>query len=127
MATNIAFQDFDDQLSVECTQPATPASGDPVLFGDRAGVALTAERADGRTTVIFECVAELNVNGVDGSGNSAVKAGDVLYYVAGDTIKISKKATGVRYGVAMSRPSDTAGGNLLAAGASGTIRVYVGL
>jgi predicted RecA/RadA family phage recombinase len=127
MANNIIFEDFEDQLSVECTQPATPASGDPILFGDRAGVALTAERSDGRTTVLFECVAELNVNGVDGSGNSAVKAGDVLYYTAADTIKISKKATGVRYGVATSRPSDTAGANLIAGGANATIRVYVGL
>lgn len=127
MATNITFEDFDGHLSVECTQPATPASGDPVLFGDRAGVALTAERADGRTTVLFECVAEIPVKGVNGSGNTAVKAGDVLYYTAGDTPPVSEKATGVRYGVAASKPGDTAGANLIAAGSTGTIRVFVGL
>jgi predicted RecA/RadA family phage recombinase len=127
MATNIVFEDFDGQLSVECTQPAVPASGDPVLFGDRAGVALTAERADGRTTVNFEPVAEVSVKGVDGSGNSAVKAGDVIYYVVGDTPVLSKKATGLRWGVAMSRPTDVAGANLIAAGSTATIRVFVGL
>lgn len=127
MAKNIIFQDGGDRLSVECTQPATPASGDPVLFGDRAGVAETAERSDGRTTVVFECVAELTVNGVDGSGNSAVKAGDVVYYVAGDTIKLSKKNTGVRFGVVQSKPGDTAGANLIAGGSNAVVRVYVGL
>jgi len=128
MAKNITFEDFDGHLRVEVTQPATPASGDPVLFGDRAGVALTAEdTATGRTTVLFEAVAELSVKGVNGSGNSAVVAGDVIYYVVGDTPVLSKKATGVRYGVAMSQPSDTAGGNLIAAGGTGTIRVFVGL
>lgn len=127
MAKNVIFEGNDDHLSVEVTQPATPASGDPVLFGDRAGVALTAERADGRTTVIFECVAEIPVKGVNGSGNTAVKAGDVLYYTAGDTPPVSEKASGTRYGIAMSKPTDAAGGNLIAAGATGTIRVYVGL
>lgn len=127
MAKNIIFQDGGDRLSVECTQPATPASGDPVLFGDRAGIAEGAEDSNGRTTVCFECVAEVSVKGVDGSGNSAVKAGDVIYYVVGDTPVLSKKATGVRFGVVTSKPDDTAGANLIAAGATGTVRVYVGL
>lgn len=123
MAKNIIFEDA-DQLSVVCTDPATPASGDPVLVGDMPGVAQTAERSDGTTTVNFECVAELSVKGVDGSGNSAVAAGDVIYYVAADTPKLSKKATGVRYGVAIPKPGDPA--TLIAAAATGTIRVRVG-
>jgi predicted RecA/RadA family phage recombinase len=40
-----------NQLSLVCTQPATPASGDPVLVGQLPTVALTAEQADGTTTV----------------------------------------------------------------------------
>lgn len=126
MAKNLIFEDF-DELNVEVTQPASPVSGDPVLFGDRAGLALTTEDANGRTTVQFEGVAELSVKGVDGAGNSAVKAGDVLYYVAGDAPALSKKNTGVRYGVAASKPGDAAGANLIAAGATATIRVYFGL
>jgi predicted RecA/RadA family phage recombinase len=126
VAKNLIFEDF-DELNVQVTQPASPVSGDPVLFGDRAGLALTTMDGDGRTTVQFEGVAEVSVKGVDGSGNSAVKAGDVIYYVVGDTPVLSKKATGARWGVAMSRPTDAAGGTLVAAGATATIRVYFGL
>lgn len=125
MAKNIIFED-DDTLSVACTQPAVPVSGDPVLFGDTPGIALTNERADGRTTVDFECTAEVPVKGVNAGGNSAVADGDVVYYVAGDTPPLSKKVAGVRFGVAVSKPSDTAGGNLVAAGATTNIRVRVG-
>lgn len=125
MAKNIIFQD-DDRRSVECTQPATPVSGDPVLFGDIPGIAETDERSDGRTSVNFECTAAISVKGVDGAGNSAVKAGDVVYYVAGDSPPVSKKNTGVRFGVVESAPGDAAGGTLVAAGATGTIRVRVG-
>lgn len=126
MAKNIIFEGV-DQYSVACTQPAVPVSGDPVLFGDRAGVALTDERPSGRTTVLFEGAAELSVKGVNGGGNSAVADGDVIYYTAGDTPALSKKATGVRFGVAMSKPTDSAGGTLVAGGATGTIRVFFGL
>jgi predicted RecA/RadA family phage recombinase len=126
MAKNIIFAGTNRQ-SVTCTQPATPASGDPVLFGDVPGYAETAERADGRTTVAFgPAVAEIPVKGVNAGGNSAVADGDVLYYVAGDTPPVSKKVAGVRFGVAESKPTDTSGGTLVAAGATGTIRVRAG-
>lgn len=128
MAKNIIFEEG-DQLSVACTQPASPNSGDPVLFGDLPGVALTDKGKGGndtnRTSVAFEGVAELSVKGVNGSGNSAVAPGDVIYYVVGDTPVLSKKATGVRYGVAMGKPGD-AGGNVVASGATSTIRVRIG-
>lgn len=120
------------QLSVVCSQPATPASGDPVLYGQRPGVAVTAENAganadmtgnpQGYTSVQFEGVFELPVKGVDGGGNVAVAAGDILYYVAGDTPPISKKNTGVRFGYA----GDGATGNLVASGATNTIPVTIG-
>ncbi len=89
-----------DQMSVVCTQPATPASGDPVLFGQRPGVALTDERDDGTTTVKFNGSYEFSVKGIDGGGNSAVAEGDILYYTAADTPKLNKKTTGVRFGYA---------------------------
>lgn len=101
MAKNIRYTEG-DQLAVAVTNPTTPASGDPVRYGQRPGVALTDENATtGRTTVAFEGVATLPVKAVDGSGNSAVAEGDVLYYVDGDTPHLSKKATGVRFGYAM--------------------------
>lgn len=105
------------QLSVAVTDPATPASGDPVIVGQLPGVALTGKRSDGTTTVAFEGVFELSVRGVDGVGNSAVAVGDILYYVAADTPKLSKKNTGVRFGYALGS---------VGAGATATIPVKIG-
>lgn len=114
MAKNIVFEDFQSNLSVVCSDPATPASGDVVRYGDRVGIALTDERDDGTTTVKFTCVADVPVKGVNGSGNSAVADGDVLYYVDADTPKLSKKATGTRAGIAQAAVSS---------GGTATIRV----
>jgi predicted RecA/RadA family phage recombinase len=127
MAKNVIFEEGDN-LSVICTQPASPVSGDPVLFGDLPGVAITSMGGGGnaatKTSVQFEGVVEVSVKGVNAGGNSAVAAGDVIYYVAGDTPPLSKKATGVRYGVAMGLPTQT--GNLITAGSTATIRVRIG-
>lgn len=104
MATNRVFHDG-RQLSLVCSDPATPASGDPVIVGSIPGVALTKEGEGGNastaTTVDTAGVYELSVKGIDGSGNSAVAVGDILYYVTGDTPKLSKKNTGVRFGYAL--------------------------
>lgn len=89
-----------EQLQVACTDPATPVSGDPVRYGQRPGVCLVSESADGLATVKFNGVFNLSVKGIDQSGNSAVAEGDILYYVDGDTPKVSKKNTGVRFGYA---------------------------
>lgn len=116
MAKNIVFEKG-VQLSLTCTDPTTPASGDPVLCGQIPGVALTAERTDGTTTVKTDGTATLSVKGIDGSGNSAVAAGDILYYVTGDTPKISKKTTGVRFGYALAT---------VGSGSTATIEVKLG-
>ena len=113
MATNQIFDEGDD-LSVACTDPATPAAGDPVRFGQLGGVAQTAERSDGNTSVSFEGVFKLSVKGVNGSGNTAIAAGDTIFYVDADTPKLSAKATGVKYGTAL---------DAVASGATTTIRV----
>jgi predicted RecA/RadA family phage recombinase len=101
MATNEVYEDGDN-LSLVCTDPTTPASGGPVLCGQIPGVALIAETADGLTTITTKGVYDLSVKAVDSSGNSAVAAGDIIYYQTGDTPKLSKKATsGVRFGYAL--------------------------
>jgi predicted RecA/RadA family phage recombinase len=129
VAKNVIFETSDTE-SVTVTDPATPVSGDPVLFGDLPGLALTDEskggNPTGKTTVKFRGVVDVSVKGVNGGGNSAVADGDVIYYVAADTPKLSKKTTGVRYGVAMGKPTDAAGATLAAAGATTTIRVRIG-
>lgn len=88
-------------LSVAATDPAVPASGDPLLVGQIPGVAQTAEDAAGNTSAALKGVFNLSVKGIDGGGNSAVAIGDIIYYVTGDTPKLSKKATGVRFGYAL--------------------------
>lgn len=104
MATNEVF-DPGDQLSVTCSHPTTPASGDPVRYGELVGVAMTAERADGTTSVTFRGVHLLSVKGIDAGGNSAVAVGDKLYYTDADTPPISKKATGRLVGNAVESKS----------------------
>ena len=92
-------------LSLAATDPATPASGDPVLVGQIPGVAQVNEGAGGNaataTSVDTGGVYDLSVKGVDQSGNSAVAVGDIIYYVTADTPKLSKKNTGVRFGYAL--------------------------
>lgn len=116
MAKNIVL-DPGEQFSATCTDPATPASGDPVLVGQIPGVALTDERTDGTTTITTRGIADVSVKAIDGVGNSAVAAGDLVYYVVADTPKLSKKNTGVRFGYAL---------EAVTAGSTATIRVKLG-
>lgn len=101
MAKNLNHKEVDG-LRVVCSDPTTPASGDPVRYGEMTGVALVTEDADGYTQVDFTPGRgwDLSVKGVDGSGNAVVAVGDKIYYVDGDTPKLSKKATGRFFGFA---------------------------
>lgn len=102
MATNLIYGEAKG-LAVVCTHPTTPASGDPVRFGEMTGVALIDEQSDGKTSVDFTPgnVYDLSVKAINGSGNSAVAVGDKLYYVDADTPVLSKKDTGRFFGFAM--------------------------
>lgn len=108
MATNIVRNGLHEHpvLSLACTDPAAPVSGDPVRCGALTGIALTDEGEGGNaathTSVRFgKYVATHSVKGVDGVGNSAVALYDKLYYVDADTPKLSKKNTGFFYGIAL--------------------------
>lgn len=128
MATNMTRED-NYRFSVICTHPATPLSGQPVRFGSRTGVALTNEattntdasgNALGYTSVDFGPRSwNLSVKGVNDSGNSAVAAGDELFYVDADindgTGFLSKKASGYFFGYA---------GAAVTSGATATIEVH---
>jgi predicted RecA/RadA family phage recombinase len=115
VATNIIFEEG-DQLAYTCTDPTTPASGDPVIIGQIPGVALVAEDSAGLTTVKTNGVARLSVKGTNGS-DTAVAAGDILYYVSANTPKLSKTTSGVRFGYALEAVSS---------GATTSIRVKIG-
>lgn len=116
MATNLVYE-HGDALAVACTDPATPASGDPVLFGQLPGVALTDEDTDGLTSVRFRGVANLSVRGYTGAAGAAIAAGDVVYYKAGATPVLDVDTSGVRFGIAM---------QAVASGATATIQVRIG-
>jgi predicted RecA/RadA family phage recombinase len=103
-----------EQISVVCSDPATPASGDPVIAGQIPGVALIAKDAvDGLTTIKTNGVYNLSVKGV-----TTAAAG--IYYVAGNTPKLSKAvgdAGAVRFGYALGAVNS---------GATATIPVKIG-
>lgn len=99
MATN---RKFHSGKVLRLTVASPTETGDPVLIGGMAGVALTDYKAaDGKATVDMGGVYDLSVKAINGAGNSAVAEGDALYYVSGDTPVLSKKATGVFFGYAL--------------------------
>lgn len=105
MATNLVRQPA-EHLSVVCSNPTTPQTGDPVRYGYATGVALTDEGEGGNiateTTVDFsQAVWDLSVKGIDDDGGSAVAVGDTLFYVDADTPKLSKKVSGYFFGIAL--------------------------
>lgn len=114
MATNEVFEKADTLYEAV---PSGTLSGDPVVVGQIPGVALIDRDADGKATITRRGAHLLSVKGIDGGGNSAVAVGDILYHTQADTPKLSKKATGVRFGYA-----DEA----VTSGATATIRVIVG-
>lgn len=117
MATNTVVM-WTKSRSDAVTSPATPSSGDPVMYGVQPGVALTDEDADGNTTYAIDGVFNLPVKGEQAAGNVAVAAGDQLYYEAGQTPPINKDATnGVPFGVAR---------GAVTSGATATIPVDLG-
>jgi predicted RecA/RadA family phage recombinase len=100
------------------TDPASPVSGDPLIVGQIPGVALVSKNTtDNTTTFARDGSFNLSVKGIDGGGNSAVAIGDAIYYVSGDTPKLSKKNTGVLFGYAL---------GTVGSGATSTITVDVG-
>jgi hypothetical protein len=105
MATNLKRRDG-WHLSLPVTDPATPASGDPVRIGNMTGVAQTAKgdggNAAANTSVdLGPSVWNVSVKGVNDSGNSAVAVGDAIFYVDADTPKLSKKSSGFFWGIAL--------------------------
>lgn len=120
MATNEVFENA-DRLQVACTDPATPVSGDPVVYGQRPGVCEVSEGSDGLASVKFSGTFNFSVKGVTtAAAGSAVAEGDIIYYVAGNTPKLSKAvgdAGAVRFGYAA---------GAVGSGSTATIPVIIG-
>lgn len=111
MATNMV-RDEGKALKVA---KASVSAGDPVVFGQIPGVALTDTDADGNIVMQTRGVFELAVKGADGSGNAAVTAGAIVYL---DSAEVNvDSSNGIRFGYALSAVSS---------GATTTINVLVG-
>lgn len=118
MANNRAFAD--SRLIPLTPSDGGVAAGDPCLVGQIAGVSMNGGGAVAQT-IDTGGAYNLSVKGITtGGGNGAIAEGDILYYVPGDTPKLSKHSDGtnaVRYGYAI----DPVG-----SGATATIRVKLG-
>ena len=91
-------------------------SGDPVVVGTIAGVALEDCDAAGNAPVRVKGVFKLSVTGHDGTSDKAIGVGDKVYYTtpSGGTPAINANTTGKEFGVAL---------KAIAAGATATIPV----
>lgn len=120
MATNMVQKDG-RYLNAAATQPATPSSGDPVLIGNIPGVAVTDEGADGNatgeTTIDTQGVYNLSVKGHNGTANTAISVGDIIYYDTGANGPLNVNSSGTRFGYAL---------EAVASGATTTIKVKIG-
>jgi predicted RecA/RadA family phage recombinase len=99
MATN----KIQEGKTLRVTVDSTVEAGDPVVVGASIkGVALTDYSAtDEKATIDTEGVFDLSVQAVNDAGNSAVAIGDRLYYVSTDSPVLSKKKSGVPFGIAL--------------------------
>lgn len=117
MADNIKYPG--PGVSLNVAVPVNTVAGDPVEIVDLHGVAITDRDANGNAVVKFPFmfVADVTVEAVNNSTNSAVAIGDKLYYDTAATIKINKDSTaGKGFGYAL---------EAIDAGASDTIMVGV--
>ena len=98
--------------------PAGTKSGDPVVIGTIAGVALEDRDAVGNAPVRVKGVFKLSVTGHDGTSNKAITVGDTVYYTApsGQTPAIinSNATTGKEFGVALEAIATSAGDAVVA-------------
>ncbi len=115
MATNF----IQEGRKLRLTVGSTVVSGDPVAIGNAIrGVAITDySAADAKATIDTEGVYDLSVQAVDDDGNSAVAAGDRLYYAGSAAPYLSKKKSGKFFGIAL---------EAVGSGLTATINVLLG-
>ena len=89
-------------VNLRLTVASTVKSGDVVMIGKYPFVASTDYSAtDGKASLDREGKFNLSVQAVDDAGNIAVAVGDDLYYTSSDTPVLSKKRSGVYFGIAL--------------------------
>ncbi len=102
MATNEVYYPGD---TLPLPVPAGTKSGDPVVVGTIAGVALEDRDAAGNAPVRVKGVYKFSVTGHDGTSSKAIAVGGKVYYTApsGKTPAIidANVTTGKEFGVAL--------------------------
>jgi len=102
MATNEVYYPGD---TLPLPVPEGTKSGDPVVVGTIAGIAMEDRDAAGNAPVRVKGVFKLSVTGHDGSKTAAIGVGDKVYYTApsGGTPAIidANASTGAEFGVAL--------------------------
>lgn len=101
MAKNI-IHDPAHNLSVVVTDPAIPASGDPVRFGSLTGIALVNEGDGGNAATETTCnfgqfIADIPVK----AEAAAINVGDALFYDDGISAVNNDSVNGYFYGFAL--------------------------
>ena len=83
--------------------PEGTKSGDPVVVGTIAGIAMEDRDAAGNAPVRVKGVFKLSVTGRDGNATKAINVGDKVYYTppSGGTPAINANAAGIEFGVAL--------------------------
>ena len=84
--------------------PEGTKSGDPVVVGTIAGIAMEDRDAAGNAPVRVKGVFKLSVTGRDGTSTKAINVGDKVYYTApsgGTPAIINANAMGKEFGVAL--------------------------
>jgi hypothetical protein len=109
---------YKDGRYIDVPVPVGTVSGDPLLLGEaKLPVIAQIDRlSDGTASVARTGSYMLTVKAINAGGNSAVAHGDTIYFVDADTPKLSKKATGDPFGMALTA---------LAAGATGEVEVLL--
>ncbi len=113
MATN---QVNERGVKLDSTVASGVTSNDPVEVEHLTGVALN-DRDDetaGKASVKFEGVFDVSVKGINDDGNIAGVEGQAVYFIVGDTPKLSLKSSGKLFGYLRAA---------LASGATATVAV----
>lgn len=118
-------------------------AGDPCLLGHLPGVSMNGQTYVGAVksatvpqTIDTLGVYTLSVQGITtGGGNAAIASGDIVYYVPGNTPKLSANSTGtgaIEFGIVLGLPtvaggdSGYGGGTAVASGATTSVDVRIG-
>ncbi len=104
-------------------------SGDPVICGQKPGVALDDADSGGKTRMQVDGIFNLLVGAIDSSGTSgadanvAVNGGDILYFDQAKTPPVSKRAGGIRFGYAV---GDTATQVVASGSTTARCKIHIG-